>query len=110
MSVSIYMTSWAQDPIAALETLKGRVCIVYNPLDGVIPYVDSTHNALVHSQRTKTYSCLALQEEDMNQLPSSQAHNRELTVEENSKIVVELKKMLHIPLTAEEELLTLESL
>jgi hypothetical protein len=110
ISVSIYLTSWAQDSIAALETLKGRVCIVYNRLDGVIPYVDSTHHALVHSQRTRTYSCLALQEEDLHQEPSAHAHNRDLTEEENGKIVVELKKMLHIPLTAAEELLTLENL
>lgn len=110
MAASIYLTNWAQDPIAAMESLKGRVCIIYHSLDGVIPYIDSTHSGLLAKERVRTYCCLALKEDDMSQEPSSQAHNRALTEEENVKIVVELKKMLRIPLTEEEELLTLEIL
>jgi hypothetical protein len=46
----------------------------------------------------------------MTQEPSSQMHNRDFTDDENARIVVELKRMLRIPLTAAEELLTLPSL
>ncbi len=108
--LSIALTEWAKNPIAALESLKGRVCIVYHRLDGVVPYAHSTHSALVKAQRSRTYTCLSLQEENMSQEPSSQAHNRKFTEEEDKKIIVELKKMLNISLTAEEELLSLETL
>ncbi len=110
MAGSIAMTKWAQDPIAAMESLKGRVCIVYHTLDGVIPYAQSTHSALVNFERTRTYSCIELREDDMAQEPSSQMHNRDFTDDENARIVVELKKMLKIPLTEEENRLALVSI
>ena len=109
MQPLILLTGWARDPIAAIETLKGRVCIVYHRADGVILYDNSTHSALVKTIRSRTYACLELHD-DGDQGPSSRAHNRELRDEENNKIIAEFKRMLKIPLTAEEALLSLESI
>lgn len=109
MYIPIVLSRWNQDQIAALETLKGRVCIVFHKGDEVIPYKDSTHKALMNLERTRTYSCLELKEETAQE-SSSQVHNRGLTEQENKQIIAELKRMLKIPLTAEEESLKLESL
>jgi len=103
------LLQWAKDPIEALEGLKGRVCIIYHKGDGVIPYKQSTHYALTQVERAKTYSCISLQEEGMAK-SSAHAHNRDFTDEENTRIVVELKKMLVIPQTSEESLLFSEKL
>ena len=101
---------WAKDPIEALEGLKGRVCIIYHKGDGVIPYKQSTHYALTQVERTNTYSCIPMQEEAGSAELSAHAHNRDFTDEENTRIVVELKKMLVIPLILEESLLSPEKL
>lgn len=102
MYLPVYITSWGQDLVSALESLKGRVCIVYHKSDPVVPYEESTHSILVKSERKRSYDCLELRD------LSEDAH-KTLSKEENQKIIVELKRMMQIPLTKEEEDLTLES-
>ena len=101
---------WAKDPVEALEGLKGRICIIYHKGDGVIPYEQSTHHALTQLERANTYFCIPMQEKGESAELSARAHNRDFTNEENTCIVVELKKMLVIPLTSEESLFSPEKL
>lgn len=100
-------TEWNKDPVAAMERLKGRVCIIYHRQDGVIPYDTSTHCALLGYPRTRSYSCLSMEDEEVDGL---NVHNREFSDMENALVVAELKRMLHLPLSPEEEHLTLVQL
>ncbi len=107
----ISITHWDRDPVAAIETLKGRVCIVYHERDGVVSYPTSTHKALAEkADRSRNYSCLSMNEEAMAEISGSTAHNRGFNEEEHKKLIAELKKMLRLPLTEEEQRSTLDSL
>jgi len=101
---------WNRNPLNALERLKGRVCVIYHESDGIIPYATSLHHALVGTQRTRSYSCLSLREPDDGSELSSKAHNRGFSEEEYKKVIAEIKKMLQLPLSTEEELLSLDTL
>ena len=98
--IGIFLTRWARNPIAAMESLKGRVCVVYHQQDKVIPYVQSTYSALLGTKRSRTYTTF-----EMTDMTNPDVHNREFTETEEKTIVTELKRMLRIPLTKEEELL-----
>ncbi|MBS3903842.1 MAG: hypothetical protein KGZ39_00765 [Simkania sp.] len=101
---------WNKNPLGALERLKGRVCVVYHKNDAVIPYDTSLHQALLRTHRTRSYSCLSLKEtENVSEL-SSRAHNREFSDEEHTKVIDEMKKMLQLPLSIEEDSFSLDTL
>ena len=107
----ITRSKWDRNSVVALESLKGRVCIIYHKGDLIIPYDTSTHLAITRAHRTRSYCCLSLQEENMKlKINPSHAHMREFNEEENKKVIAELKKMMTLPLTAEEELLSLDLL
>ncbi len=97
-------SGWDADPIEALEKLKGRVCVLYNLKDAVIPYETSLHEALTKSHRKRTYDCFALQEASDSPF-TARAHNRLFAADEQQKVLVEMKRMLRLPLTAEEDAL-----
>lgn len=99
-------TEWNKDPVAAMERLKGRVCVIYHHQDPVIPYPTSAHSALLAHPRTRSYSCLSME----NDTDGANKHNREFSVKEHPFVIAELKRMLHIPLSPEEENLVLEQL
>jgi len=100
MHALITLLNWNKNPVAALEKLKGRVCIIYHKGDGVIPYHTSLHLAITNAKRTRNYSCLSLKEEQ----GAVGAHNRLFTEEEHNKVIAEMKKMLGIPFAEEEKL------
>ncbi|MBS0653071.1 MAG: alpha/beta fold hydrolase [Verrucomicrobia bacterium] len=100
-------TEWNKDPVAAMERLKGRVCIIYHGQDVVIPYETSAHCALLGYPRTRSYSCLSMDDEGVD---GFNGHNRDFSDKENALVVAELKRMLRIPLSPEEEHLTLVQL
>lgn len=103
ISSIISSPNWTRDSAKALESLKGRVFIIYHPKDGVILYKDSTHQGLLNIERVKEYFCLELSEEDRHAEIGSYPHNREFTDCENQKIVAELRRMLEIPPTSMDE-------
>lgn len=84
------IAGWAKDPINALESLRGRVCIIYHEQDRVIPYQNSLHLALTSAIRAKQYTCIQLQGDDEG------AHMREFTNQEHERVIEELKKMLKL--------------
>lgn len=110
MHTLLAWSHWNRSSAAVLEGLKGRVCIIYHKGDAVIPYVTSTHEALTQIKRTRNYSCLALKEKGNSSELTNRAHNREFNQEEHQLIITELKRMLRLPLTTEEEGLSLDVL
>ncbi len=95
------------NPLAATERLKGRVCIIYHKGDGVVPYPTSFHLAASQAQRQRSYSCIELQGDEE---ASCRAHNREFNDEEHRRVIIELKKMLRLPLTTDEEMVAVDLL
>ena len=107
IKVAISEPDWTRDSGEALECLKGRVLIIYNPKDGVIPYAESTHKGIkMRPQRNRNYLCLELCEKDTTAEIGPYPHNREFTDEEDRIIVAEIKNMLDISPTSEDESLT----
>jgi len=102
----INWTNWNRDTLAALESLKGRVCIVYHEKDEVVPYDTSVHKALTGTSRSRPYHCLPLND----RANSGSAHNREFSEAEHRMLVAEIKRMLRLPLSKEEEVLPLDVL
>ena len=64
ISSAISNPNWTRDSAEALESLKGRVLIIYHPKDGVVLYEDSTHKGLISFDRVKEYFYLELREEN----------------------------------------------
>ncbi len=91
LSKAIKWMGWDRDPVAALEALKGRVCVIYHPQDPLIVPAISLHTALLQSKRAG-YCHLSLQDE--REGISSSAHNRAFTDSEQDQVVAEIKKML----------------
>jgi hypothetical protein len=83
-----------KSPIAAMKTLKGRVCIIFHKGDSVIPYEQSTHFAAEKEAFPRPYTAIELFEKSGEKPSSAHAHNREFSDEENERVVVELMKML----------------
>jgi hypothetical protein len=86
----VNVTRWAKDPIEALTSLKGRICVIYHQKDAVVAYEDSLYCALTKVEQSKRFEYLPLTGEDEN------AHNREFTEEEHKKVISEIKRMLHL--------------
>lgn len=89
---------WARNSIKALESLKGRVCVVYHRKDGVVLYPNSFHAKLSHSERQRSYQCVEMTEEDSEMEAHGKYHNREYTNSENEQIIRELRIMLGMEL------------
>ncbi|KAJ9471705.1 hypothetical protein DIPPA_51444 [Diplonema papillatum] len=102
ISSVISSPDWSRDSREALESLKGRVLVIYHPKDGVVLYDDSTHKGLLAAHRVKEYFCLELSEEDPHAEVGPRPHNREFSDMENQKIVAELRRMLEIPPSSED--------
>ncbi|QVL56944.1 MAG: alpha/beta fold hydrolase [Simkaniaceae bacterium] len=103
ISSVISSPDWSRDSIEALESLKGRVFVIYHPKDGVVLYDDSTHKGLLDARRINEYFCLELSEDDPHAEVGPRPHNREFSDRENQKIVAELRRMLEIPPSSEDE-------
>lgn len=103
---------WSRDCLKALESLKGRVLIIYHPKDGVVLYNDSTHQGLFNAIRKREYLCMKLFEEDPHAEIGPRPHNREFTDFENEMIIAEIKRMLEItplPESSPSQIETLDS-
>ncbi|MCP5505910.1 MAG: alpha/beta hydrolase [Chlamydiales bacterium] len=86
---------WTRDSLAALESLKGRVLIIFHRKDGVVILEESTYQGLLKAHRTKEYRLLELEDPSMTEV-SATPHNREFTGQENQVIIAELGRMLGI--------------
>lgn len=85
--------SWDKNPIANMETLSGRICIITHKQDEVIPYKESISYGLMQSGSRKTYTTIELDE-----TVEGSPHNREFTEKENALIITEIQRMLQISL------------
>ncbi len=89
---------WNANPLAALETLKGRVGVLYHKADEIVPYKTSLH-ALIQEQPSlkRPYSFFLLGDEPCVE-SGSEAHNRNLSSAEMEKLIPEMKQMLKGPI------------
>lgn len=102
-AMSLYIKSvinspdWARDSFEALESLKGKVLIIFHKKDGVMLLKDSVYIGLSKAQQTKDYHILELTEEDPSIDAYPYPHNRALTDKENHILIAEIGQMLGIP-------------
>lgn len=101
MHAAIDEMHWARNSIKAMESLKGRVCIVFHRKDGVVLYPNSFHAKLSLSERERSYQCIEMVEEDPGVEAHGKYHNREYTESENEQIIQELRVMLGMELDYE---------
>lgn len=87
---------WSRDSLPALESLRGRILIIYHQKDGVVLFEDSTYQGLCKAKRNREYNILELCENDPHQAVDSYPHNREFTDDENAIIITEIGRMLGI--------------
>lgn len=88
---------WCRDSLKALESLKGRVLIIFHRKDGVVPFEDSTYEGLSKAKRARDYHILELCEEDPTSEVGAHSHNRDFSEDENATIIAEMGQMLGIP-------------
>jgi hypothetical protein len=91
---------WQMLPHQALETLKGRVCILYHKDDPTIPYPASLYKKTKSSSRCRDYTCIKLKDDHWLRTQYSDGlnpHNRPYTSNEKFLICNEIRKMLQLP-------------
>ncbi len=90
--LGLWMAGLNMNPKAELDTLKGRVCIVSTPSDGVIPKEAS----MIKEMKEKSTRPITHIQLRGGPLPNIQDHNRSFFLDEGIAILNELNKMLGI--------------
>ena len=90
--LGLWMAGLNMNPKAALDTLKGRICIVSSPSDGVIPKEAS----MIKEMKEKSSRPITHIQLRGGPLPNIQDHNRNFFLDEGIAIRNELNTMLGI--------------
>lgn len=85
---------WNQNPIQALETLKGLKCIIFHPLDEIVDLKSSIYAKLIQDVTDiSAYNILKMQTTDCDTLGETTNHIRQFQKEELQWVVSLLKKI-----------------